>query len=397
MKIPMAENSRIYKKSRSAIVTVLTAFSIMTIISVGTPLYLICTGRFNNTDNKWVLLFGAIFVTGWVSYLLLNVLKYVFEIHNDRIVCKTLFSVREMPFDNIKGFHVKNEQGIFLHFIPKDNSKPIAVSLTNIDKQEELHEWAKNNFTDLDAVNYQKEMEKIETDIKLGVNKEDRLLTLARSKRWTKVLNIICVGLCLWVGLYPKPFESALLTLLAYPLIVIGIMRYFKGLIKVDSENEKIYSDVGISIFMPGCVVAVRAMLEWHILVLINLLIPVIIVSLTIFAIVYFQLSTKNRKSGTVLLFLFPFLFYGLGAVITINGVFVKGSPKEYTAVIIEKRIGGRDKNNYYIDLDTFDKIKNPNEISVSEEVYNKYKVGDAYPIKVQFGNLGIPWYIKEK
>jgi hypothetical protein len=280
--------------------------------------------------------------------------------------------------------------------IPKNNPEnPFTISITNLENSQEILQWAELNFTNLDKLEYDAEIEKIESDISLGRNKDERMQKLEEAKKWAKALNISAGIFSILTIAYPYPYELIMLITLCFPVLVAGLITFYNGLIKLDGDDNKPYASVFIAAYFPGCALCVRALMDWDVMIFLDIVIPVIIASAAVFLLFYFNLSKENRKLKYALLFYFPFIFYGFGAAITINGIFVDDPPKEYNSVIIEKSMNKKG-DKFYFYLASFADFNAPDKFDVSEEIFNRYEEGDNYPIKIQVGNLGIPWIVEE-
>ena len=200
--------------------------------------------------------------------LLFAVFKYKIEVYPDKMKKVSLLGNTELPINKIQGFRTISNRGseTFVMY-PKDSGvKKISIG-EMMERKEDLKKWIRQSLTDLDAADYQEEMNNVLHDKVLGDTEEQRLLLLQRAKKATMFLNGIAIALSVWCMLYPRPYEILVTSLIMLPLISLGFLHYFRGTIKFYVQRQKsVYPSIATAFLFPLFVLTIKVAMGYNIL-----------------------------------------------------------------------------------------------------------------------------------
>lgn len=84
---------------------------------------------------------------------------------------------------------------------------------------------------------------------------------------------------------------------------------------------------------------------------------------------------------------------YAYGAVVTLNCMYDKSKPEIFNATILSKRVSSGKSTTYYLKLTPWGKRKEIDEVSMSEDLYNRLDENDQVKIYYMKGKFEIPWF----
>jgi hypothetical protein len=340
-----------------------------------------------------LFLFGAIPLS-LLAYFFPWVFKARIEVFPDRI--KEIGPrTKEFLIDKIQGFRVVPTQYIrTLIILPKDSTKKKIKTALVLENQPGLFEWLNRSLPNLDAIDSQEDLNRVLADSQLGETMEQRLYVLTKAKMWSKILYVLSLAAMLWAIFRPQPYQYAVGTCIALPLVILGFVRHFHGLIRFDDDKVTTSLPNTFGPFILPCFgLALRAVADFNILDWNKFWIPFACTALLLYSLTLMAASSIRRRVGTAIGLILFCAVYGYGAVVCLNGILDMSSPTVYKAQVIEKRISSGRHVFYYLKLSQWGPRKEIKEVDVGKSVYEKREFGDIVRVIVKEGRLGIPWF----
>ncbi len=327
-------------------------------------------------------------------YALLSVFKGKIEVYPDRIRDVCLFKTTELLISEISGFRVLPTQSApTLLLLPKDSKiKKIKTALI-VEQKADLFDWLNRNLTNLDAVDFQKEMNQVLHDTNLGETEDQRLWVLDRARRWSRILNGLGIVVLLWAFFRPQPYPYAIWTLILLPLISLGFVRHFDGVLRFDGKEQSAFPNVAPAFLMPCIGLAFRAFIDFKIVNWDKFWFPFGLSSLFLYFVILLFAKDVRQKIGTAIMLVLFCAIYGYSAVISLNGILDTTTPSIYKALVMEKRVSKGKHTSYYLKLSPWGPRKDEQEVDVGKSVYDSRETGDRADVVVRNGRLGIPWF----
>jgi hypothetical protein len=348
-------------------------------------------------DNAdWILIPVCIPMTILMIVGVIDTYKSKLIIHNHSIVSISVFSKRELQFDEIKGFTV-NDNYIFIEPV-ETNKKRIRIS-KYIGGYHDVLSWLANNFTDLDVQTGIEEEQAILNDESYGWSKDSREEKLVKARRTAKIINWAGGITAAWVLFYPSPYEYALLMAAAVPLVAILAVKLSRGLIRLDEKKSSAYPSVIYALIYPSLALVIRV-LDYQIFNYSNVWRNTILLTLSLLAFLLLkqkEITFKKKSDYLTVAGVASFLFaYSFGAVIFFNCYYDVSNAEYFTAKVLNKRISSGKTTTRYLELSAWGQQKEVDEVSVGKGLYNRTEVGSTVKIYFRNGTLGIPWFIVE-
>jgi hypothetical protein len=347
-------------------------------------------------NASWILIPVSFAMIALMIFGVIDTYKGRLIIQDNSVKSISIFSNRELEFDEIKGFTV-NEQYIFIEPTSK-KKKRIKISRYIGGYNEILH-WLTQNFPDLDIQNTIIEEQEILNDETIGWTKEIRKEKLIKAKQVSKIINW-SAGLCVaWTFFYPTPYQYSLLTAMVIPIIALVVVKLSNGLIRVDEKKGSAYPSVIYAFIYPSLGLMLRALLDYDIHDYSNVWSTTTIITLAFLFLLLIkqkEITFKKKLDYLTISSLALFLFaYSFGTVIHTNCYYDNSEPKYFTAKVLDKRISSsRRSTTHYLKLSTWGQQDEIDEVSVDKGLYNRVEVGDEVNIYFRDGKLEIPWFI---
>lgn len=325
---------------------------------------------------------------------LIDTYKGKFVIEKGRVYSEGVFSRRELLFHEIKGYRLADKY-IFIE-PTNENKKRIKIS-TYFGKTNEIIQWLQFNSIDLDKFQVEKEVQDILNNQEFGINKQEREAKLNEALKTAKIVNWIGAGIAVWTILFPKPYEYAIVASIAFPIVCLFIVRYYKGLMRIDSRKDSGYPSLFGAIFGSSIGLLLRCILDFNIFDYTNVWLPsvvILLIFLTILCVRNNEFVNENSKINYSIFFLTLFIYgYSYSTVVTLNCIYDTSEPIVYDATVLSKRINSGKTTTYYLELTPWGPSKQIEEISVSKDLYNSVNRSSEVNIYFLKGRFDIPWF----
>ncbi len=343
---------------------------------------------------SWLLIPVAL---GMISLMVLGALdayKSRFIIEEDFIRSVGVFSTKKLNFDEIKGFFIDNQY----IFVESNNTlkKTIKISSYTGGYGEILH-WLSQYFTDLDAQNYQEELQDILSDESIGDSVNIREEKLIRARKLAKAVNWAAAISTAWVFFYPNPYQYAIIFTIAVPILALLVVKLSGNLIRIDEKRGAANPSVIYAFIFPSLGLLLRAILDYEIASYENVWQPTIVIATSIIIALLWKQSEITFKKGidvvTVGSLYFFLIGYSYGLVIHYNCYYDKSNAQKYMVEILNKRTSSGKSTTRYLEVSSWGKQQDISEVSVGKGFYSRTNVGDNVNVYYRKGNMGIPWY----
>ncbi len=318
-------------------------------------------------------------------------------ISDDTISLRSTLVNRDLKFEEIEGFRYDTR---YIYILPNTpDKKRIKISTSSI-QTDELLSWLADNFKDLDWEDARKEQQDILQNKAFGIDANERTANLQQAKTITTILNWISVLFFCWTLFYPTPYELVVITLIAIPIFSLFTVIRFKGLIKLDTKNESPYPSIIIPLGLSSFGLLLRGLMDFeNIYAYSNIWLPTILVAAALTLPILITQKGINLKAyknifSVLILFLFIGMAYGYGTTIITNCYYDDSIPTQYTAEIVSKRIDKGKYTTYHFELTPWSNRTEAEEVTVSENLYEKMTTGDSVKVYLKEGRFNIPWFM---
>ena len=325
-------------------------------------------------------------------FAMIAVYKSRLIIYEDRIVGIGIFSIRELKFNEIKGYAGHPYATVLVPHIK--SKKKIEIS-GYLGGYKEIMLWLSETFPDLGK---QQEMEE-ERVLRGQENASDWEAKLSKTRRIAKIINGTTLIVSAWAFAYPNPYQYSLMAAIAIPVIALLAVKFSGGLIRINGTKKKhsIYSSVVLSFIAPPMIIMMRALLDYRILNYSKAWPITIVLTLSLLFLLLIkqrEFTFKTKSAYFVVPFVAVCLFaYSYGTIVHINCFYDDSEPQRFTAEVLSKRITSGDDTERYLKLSAWGEQTEANEINVRKKLYDRTEIGDTVSIHARKGKLGIPWF----
>lgn len=347
-----------------------------------------------NTESYWLLVPMSLGIITILILGLIDTIQGKFVIDRDKIYVVSIFSKRQLLFDEIKGYRLNGNH----IFIESKNEKKKRIKINKyLEKVNEIMDWLSEHYHDLDLVEANQETEEILDNVEFGFTITERLEKLESARKTIKILNWSGGIIGAWAFFWANPYEYAIMAAIIFPLVCIMVLKYFNGLVTIVEKKHTAYPSL-LWAFLPSCfALFFRGLSDFHVFDFTQVWTPFFFVVLTfilLITIIYKTFSFKKASdNSTGFIFLIFILSYSYGAIITLNCLYDQSIPEQYSSTILNKRETTGKSTTYYLELAPWANQKENIEISVSKDLYIKFDQNEKVNILLMQGRFDIPWF----
>ena len=341
-----------------------------------------------------IVLLIPISLFAFAFIIILNQVKSKVIISDTAITRTSAFSNKSLAFTEIKGCRI-GQKVIYIEPISVSDSRITINNYIDLGDSEELVEWLRKNFTDLDSVNLIDERNKLLQDQTLGLTEEVRKQKISTAKTVAILYNVIGF-LAGFILIFLEDDSIVAVLMLFYPILGILILLFSRGLIKfVSNSKRSVYPWLVLGFMMPIFIMLIKSFALYNISNYEHLWLPFIIITAIFF--MFLILTGLNRSIGGLIgqaiFMLIISTMYGYGATMQINCVFDRSNSKTFQTAISNKYIHTGKGTDYYLTVNPWEPGQNPKDIPVSHSFYNLMPIGSAITVYQKKGTFNIPWY----
>ena len=196
---------------------------------------------------------------------------------------------------------------------------------------------------------------------------------------------------------YPRPYLVSVSIGMTLPLIALGSLFVYRGLIRFDERKNSAYPSIIYGFIAPSGALAIRAIMDYEILSYKDLWITVGVSSILLT--VLFLVITKEVKFSKILDYITAFSLagmifaYSFGTYVILNCLFDKSTPEVFRTEVIDKEIDSGRSTTYYLKLDPWAPGMQQEKVSVTKDEYVVTDKGDSVDIYLKRGLLKTPWF----
>lgn len=269
--------------------------------------------------------------------------------------------------------------------------KPFKITWA-IETDEVLEAWLAA-IPNLDAEERARAEAELLRSAALGTDEAERARSLSRARRVARVLNGASLAAGAWGWFYPRPYIAAIVTLGALPLVGLAVLLAGRGRYAFDENRNDPRPSLIVSVMGPGIVLALRAILDVHVLDWKPLLAATGVGGLVLLAAIA---AGDRRRRLWILALVAPLLsFYPWGALSLGNALLDRGSPGVFRVAVRAKHVSSGSKHTSWdLRLDRWGPVTEPEDVDVGRGLYEAVSVGDEVCVALHPGALGIRWYV---
>jgi uncharacterized protein (DUF697 family) len=325
-------------------------------------------------------------------YLIALAMRSRVIIDGNRIEIRGAFGDHYADVNEIEGYRtISSRNGNYTQFNLRGGRRPITLSL-HFERDEPFDQWI-GKIPDLDKRDRDRILEKISQREDLGSSPQERLAALAQAKTYSIFALIIALAAAVAANygipaLY-LPFSIAL----ALVPVALAVLLHRSPLLytvfkqKEDPRAELLYALIASSF---GLLIRAHG-IHFVSLQSVGVVIAVLTVAyLAAFYHSFFESPSPTRTFFALLLF---GMLYSYGAVVVADAIGDETTPTRFVVHIIGKHYTNGRSRSYYLSLEPWGPVQQPNSLGVSKTIYDKASPGDQVCLELSPGRLNAPWY----
>jgi hypothetical protein len=353
---------------------------------------------FIQQDFSWILaLFcipASIGMLALFTYGLLDTRIGGFIIENNKVRSISPWKIKQLNLDEIKGFH---EDSNYIHIIPIDpQKKKIKVSLYT-EKTDEIRTWLSSKFPELNRAESLEGTGIILTSNEFGLTAQSREYRLNEAKRICRIANATGFVLLLWIAFYPRPYMLSLSIALVYPIFILVLLYFYRGLIRLDEKKKSAFPSLSMGFIMAALGLLWRAISDYEILDYGKVWTTTALLASMLFIFIILATKKLDLKNPEDYLHIFGIIIsvwiYSVGGFIVANCMYDKSPPHLFKSEVVDKEISAGKTSTYYLKVNPWDIRSEIEKIKVSEDDYNSIAIGKEVMIYQMRGLFETPWF----
>ena len=318
------------------------------------------------------------------------------------------FKVKKIPVSALESF-LMHQNGVTIKYITqiKGIEKVKKINISNTVKDLNLLvEWLDAHTKNLNAEQIIESIDEFK-DAHSELSDDEKGKLFEKLHRVAKILKWVGIGIAvLFIGsifLGLEYFKIGLIVCGLYPVVLIILLRFFKGGIRLNEKTNDIYpSFMGPFMFCMVALLMASIAFLGDIYSYAKQCFVSIIITAVMYVLYYFCASDSEKniakkrssKIGNVISILVLLFFYGFGFSVPVNILFDKSKPTVSEVTVVDQHISSGKSKNYYLKVSPWiDGKKSEKEISVGSKLYSSVHPGDKIKIKLHKGFLGVPWF----
>ncbi|HET6554077.1 MAG TPA: hypothetical protein VFG49_11125 [Dyella sp.] len=357
-------------------------------------LYLLQTGHSDGLATAF-LAFMAMCLLAIPVYAFAYASNASVTLEANAIEIRKAFGSRRLERAGIEGRRLmRGRNAVYPLIVPKQGA-PMQIARSTFGLDDRFNAWF-DDLPDLDEKERVATLAMVERDVTLGSNAQERLATLEKAKKMGKVLNLLPMILLAWSFMYPQPYAAVVACAAVLPWVAIVLSWAKPNLYQLDGKQSDVRPNVAVLLIMPPMVLALRALLDVHIVDLQPLFLwgAVLGLPLCLAVVLTPKTSTPASKKPWVLpLVMLPFVAaYGVGLLAIVDTMWDEAPAQVFQTSISGKHVSHGKSTTYEVYLAPWNDTIHEDSITVSRSYFDAVNKGDAVCVRLHPGKFGLRW-----
>jgi hypothetical protein len=324
--------------------------------------------------NKSILIMPLVILISGIL-LFIKIFRNKIIVTDNKITRVGLFITNSLDFAQIRGCRF-GQKTIYIESISVDDGKITLNNYSDYEGSEELANYLKETFPDIDSIDLKKNQEFVLDDISLGSTETDRKEAIKRAKITAIAYNIIG-SIASFIALFMENPHVSSSILIGVPILAIIVMTTNRRLIKL-LTNRKISVNATIigGFIPPAMFLLIKSLNDYDVLKPNTVWLSSILIVAAVFVPLYYLGINKSIGGikAQVIIMLFISTVYGFGSVRLINCAFDNANSKNYQTLIVNKWIHSGKGRDYYLTLKPWENGLPNKDVIVSRVDYDLHR-----------------------
>lgn len=219
-----------------------------------------------------------------------------------------------------------------------------------------------------------------------------------RAKNLCKILTLASYALALLLWIHPTPYEFLVLLTLMVPVLAMGVLIHYKGMVKINNEEDDHSPSITYAVLLPPVAAAGRLFFDYELATYLSVVLISVVLSLGAMVVVgtkVKELSLRSTGSFIIGLLLTPIYFlYFWALIVFANCCFDTTEPQVFAAEVLTKKISEGDRStSFFVYVNMWGEEMPPEMVEIDEDFYDEVGEGSEVTVYLREGSLSMPWY----
>jgi hypothetical protein len=248
------------------------------------------------------------------------------------------------------------------------------------------------SIPDVDAEEAQASLQAVLDDADLAGSRDEKVAALEHARRVAKWFLIVTFAVCLWLWIYPHPYDLAFACGALLPWIAIGLAARNGSLYRLNPSRNDAGADLSAAVLLPGCALTLRAVFDSQVLDVAKQIAVVLGVTAAC-AVLMIWLVRELRGTGSGLITGVLMIGYAYGVVALANIRLDHGEPEIFEAPVQSAHVSSGKSTNYYLKLGPWGPRKTAEDVEVGEDYYARGSRREIVCVYLYRGALRMRWF----
>ncbi len=333
---------------------------------------------------------GAFLFSG--IYLIALAMSSRVILNGNRIEIRGAFTDRFADINEIEGYRtISSRNGKYTQFYLNNGRRTLTLA-NHFDHDAAFDSWIRK-VPDLDKRDRDRLLEQISQQQALGSTPQERLAALAQAKTYSIFALVIAfaAGIAANYGI-PALFLPFSIALALVP-ITLAILLHRSPLLytvfkrKDDPRAELLYALIASSF---GLLIRARGI---HFVSVQSIGLVIALLTLAYLAAFYHSFFESPYPTRTFFALLLFGILYSYSTVAVADALGDQSASTRYVVSVVGKHYRSGRSRSYYLELEPWGPMRQPNSLGVSKTIYDKSSPGDQVCLDLHPGRLNAAWY----
>ena len=250
-----------------------------------------------------------------------------------------------------------------------------------------------STIADLDARDYQQNLQELEDDPALGATPDERRETLGKVRFAARIANAVGVVVGLWVWIVPEPYAWAMAAAMIMPAAVFLLDGYFHSAFSLGDTKNNPRPSLLNAYLLPVFGLAMHALSDVATLDGPKVFAMAGAATVALTALLAWRNPRARTSLGALAMFALLSAGYSYGAILQLDTLLDRSQGTVYPATVLGKHYTGGRHERYDLDVTAWGPSLSPRRLEVSRQFYGDVQSGDRICVRVHSGWLQIRWY----
>ena len=301
------------------------------------------------------------------------------------------FTHRAMAGSDFRGFR-RTRGFATVALVPRDPATPairvpmgVLTARATIPWLQALHNLERDDLTARIAES--------ESDVRLGATPAQRRTNLRQLRAAARTVGILGWAIAIWVWMYPRPYDLALLCALALPVAAMTLHLWSLGLLRLDYRVEHPAPSIASLFYPPALALFLRAIADINMVDYVGTLLVGVLATGALTAIIVISDPLLLRQGWRLLGTATGLLGFMLGILSFANAQLDDADAGQFRTRVIDVHVTSGKAHLDELVLEPWGPFRKPVSAYVPPAVYDRVSDDEVVCVRLHQGRFGWRWF----